>query len=91
MNKKLIILITLIMLIIAVSGCAALDDTIKGVESDTKGLDRTVQVWEQGGELIFEGEGIIRVSNNDYGNKVIFHLDGKRYAFYNATVAMIEK
>lgn len=85
-----IIALALISLVI-MSGCAIIDDSIKGLESDTKGLERTIEVYDNSGNIIFEGEGVTRVSNNEYGNKVIFTLDKKRHAFYNATTKIIEK
>lgn len=89
--KKLVIAITLLAVLLFTSGCAMVESGVKGFESNTKGLNRTVQVYDLNGNVIFEDEGVIRVSENEYGNKVIFQLDGKRYAFYNATVIMIEQ
>ncbi len=55
------------------------------------GLNRTVEVYTQDGELLKSYTGKIDVQNNDYGNKVLFDLDGKRYVFYNAVVVVEEK
>lgn len=88
--KKMISMIVLTLMIVIMSGCAMIDDGIKDIESDTKELNRHIEVYDNAGNVIFEGEGVVRVSNNEYGNKVIFQLDGKRLAFYNATVKMIE-
>lgn len=76
---------------ILLSGCTALDSAVKDFESDTKGLEREVVVYTNAGDEIGRYEGNVRVSPSEYGGKVIFELDGKRYAFYGATVSVIEK
>lgn len=55
------------------------------------GLYRTVQVYSNGGELIYETEGNIDIQDTEYGNKVLFDLNGKRHVFYNCSVVTIEK
>lgn len=65
---------------------------IKSVISDTTGgLDRTVTVYDYGGNELKTYEGKIDVEENSNGNKVFFELDGKRVVIYNAVVISEEK
>jgi len=54
------------------------------------GLNRKVSVYSSTGELIAEYEGKIDVESNEYGNKVLFDLNGKRVILYNALVVVEE-
>lgn len=66
--------------------------TLKTLGSDTSGgIERTVEVYDQQGHLIKEYEGKLDVETNEYGNKVLFDLDGKRTIIYNATVIVQER
>lgn len=63
---------------------------IKSTKSNLQGgLQRKVEVYSDG-QLIKTYKGKIDIAENDYGNKVIFELDGKRYAFYNCDVVVEE-
>lgn len=65
---------------------------VKDWKSDTNGgITRSVEVYDQAGNLIKTYEGKLDVQNNEYGNKVLFDLDGKRTIIYNATVIVQEK
>lgn len=64
----------------------------KSVVSDyTGGLNRTVTVYDNNSNVIKEWHGKIDVEENDYGNKVLFDLDGKRKTVYNAIVIIEEE
>lgn len=90
--KRLVLILALLMISSAMIGCQAIDSVKKDFESDTKGLDRKIEVYDGSGNLIKSYEGSnIRVDTNEYGNKVIFIIDGKRNALYNATVVIEEK
>lgn len=66
--------------------------TMKSMKSDTSGgLSRTVEVYDQDGDLIRTYSGKIDIEDTEYGNKVLFDLDGKRTVIYNATVIVQEK
>ncbi|WP_028972961.1 hypothetical protein [Spirochaeta cellobiosiphila] len=54
------------------------------------GLNRTVSVYSANGELISQYKGKIDVQTNEYGNKVLFDLNGKRVIIYNALVVVEE-
>lgn len=88
--KKFFVILILVIIVSFLSGCAAFESSIKEVQSDITGLDRIVRVYESG-SIIAEYEGMIRIVPSEFGNKVIFELDGKRYNYYNATVEVIEK
>lgn len=65
---------------------------VKSVKSDyTGGLERTVTVYDGNGNVLKEWSGKIDIQESDYGNKVLFELDGKRKAVYNAEVIVEEK
>lgn len=92
MMKRLGLIIGMLAISAAMIGCQTIDSMKKDFESDTKGLDRKIEVYDGSGNLIktYEGEDV-RVDTNEYGNKVIFIIDGKRTALYNATVVVEEK
>ncbi|MED4227939.1 hypothetical protein [Neobacillus cucumis] len=66
--------------------------TIKNFQSNNSGgLERTVKVYSTDGKLIKEYSGKIDIKDTEYGNKVLFDLNGKRIVIYNATVITEEK
>lgn len=74
------------------TGCASLEREMKTFSSDFNGgLDRTVTVYDNNGNLLKIYEGKIDVQDTEYGNKVLFDLNGKRIVLYNATVIVEEK
>lgn len=65
---------------------------VKDVKSNSSGgMERIVKVYGADGELIEQYEGKIDIKDTEYGNKVLFDLDGKRVVIYNATVVTEEK
>lgn len=74
------------------TGCASLERDMKTFSSDfTGGLNRAVAVYDNNGNLLKTYEGKIDVQDTEYGNKVLFDLDGKRVVLYNATVIVEEQ
>jgi hypothetical protein len=73
---------------ITAQGARALKDF---TSNTTGGLTRTVEVYDMTGKLIKTYDGKIDVKENEYGNKVLFDLNGKRTVIYNATVIVQEK
>lgn len=66
--------------------------SIKTIKSNNSGgLERIVKVYGSNGELIAEYDGKIDIQDTEYGNKVLFDLNGKRIVIYNATVISEEK
>ena len=93
MNKKKIasFLISTALLASTMTGCASIEREVKNFESEfSGGLERTVKAYAPDGELVGEWTGEIDIQTNDYGNKVLFDLDGKRIVLYNATVIVEE-
>lgn len=81
-----------IVLIVAYFFTAEGARTVKSWSSNTSGgLVRTVDVYDLSGNLLKEYTGKIDVQDTEYGNKVLFDLDGKRTIIYNATVIVQEK
>ncbi|WCK53808.1 hypothetical protein PP175_21195 [Aneurinibacillus sp. Ricciae_BoGa-3] len=65
---------------------------IKNFKSNNSGgLERTVRVYGNNGQLIKEYQGKLDIQDTQYGNKVLFDLNGKRVVIYNATVITEEK
>lgn len=97
MNKNFVTIfcsiIAIICILICLTGCSSWDSTLKDFESETKGgLDRTVKVYSQTGELLAEYEGKINIEYDE--SRVIFQIDrDKRIAIYSdkATVIVEEK
>ena len=89
--KRVISVLMIALLIIALTSCEACNRVQKSIDSSFNGLERKITVYNSAGKLIFEDEGVIDVAENEYGNKVIFDMDGKRYAFYNCSVMIVEK
>lgn len=58
----------------------------KSLQSDYSGLNRTITVYDQNGNELRTYTGRIDIEENQYGNKVLFDLDGKRVTLYNAVV-----
>jgi len=54
------------------------------------GLKRTAKVYSSDGDLIAQYEGKFDVQSSEFGNKVLFDIDGKRVIIYNATVIVEE-
>lgn len=89
--KKLIIPI-LFTGVLALTGCAKVDSFQKTWESDTKGLQRDIEVYSVTGEKLAEYQGEkVRVESENETNKISVMIDGKRMSFYNATVIIEEK
>lgn len=90
MNKKLIMIITAIVLVTCVfSGCATWDRTVTDVKSEfNNGLDRTITVYTANGDIIAQYEGKIDIQESQ-GGYVKFDFEGKRYIYYNCFVETI--
>ncbi len=55
------------------------------------GIERVVKVYSDSGELLEQYEGKIDIQDTEYGNKILFDLDGKRIVIYNGTVIAEEQ
>lgn len=90
--KKILVLLVAIIMVISLSGCASWDRFVKTWSSDVgDGLDRVVTIYSSDGTVIKDYEGKIDVEDTEYGNKVLFDLNGKRIIWYNATVGVEEQ
>jgi len=74
------------------AGCTeSMQREIKNMKSEyAGGLSRTAKVYSGSGELIAQYEGKFDVQSSEYGNKVLFDIDGRRVILYNATVIVEE-
>nr|DAT47497.1 MAG TPA: protein of unknown function (DUF5052) [Caudoviricetes sp.] len=80
MNIKKITVIAGVTLLslVTLSGCTMWEDTMKGWESDMKGLPRVVTVYSKTGEVLKKYEGNnVRISDAKNGTMII-NLEGKR-------------
>lgn len=90
--KILMGVMLIIVLTLSMTGCACLTRMGKSIGSDlTGGLDRVVTVYDQNGNVIQTYEGKIDIEDTDYGNKILFDLNGKRIVIYNSIVIVEEK
>ncbi|RAW17077.1 hypothetical protein DC345_08235 [Paenibacillus taichungensis] len=91
--------VTILVILGIIVGCliwyfntASGERALKTMRSNNAGgLERVVKVYSDSGELIQTYEGKIDLQDTEYGNKVLFDLDGKRIVIYNATVISEEK
>jgi hypothetical protein len=91
--------VTILVILGIIVGCfiwyfntASGERALKTMRSNNSGgLERVVKVYSDSGELIHTYEGKIDLQDTEYGNKVLFDLDGKRIMIYNATVISEEK
>lgn len=91
-KKRALICSIILILMVSTTGCfsESCSRDWKSCTSDyTGGLDRTVKVYSQTGELIAEYEGKFDIEANE--NKVLFDLNGKRVIIYNGLVIAEEK
>lgn len=90
--KILMGVMLIIVLTLSMTGCACLTRMGKSIGSDlTGGLDRVVTVYDQNGNVLQTYEGKIDIEDTDYGNKILFDLNGKRIVIYNSIVIVEEK
>ncbi|MDA3940538.1 MAG: hypothetical protein PF693_14725 [Spirochaetia bacterium] len=91
--KKIGLTITIILIIFTLSGCGeSFQRSVKTFTSEyAGGLERKIEVYSATGELLKTYEGKLDIETNEYGNKVLFDMDGKRTIIYNATVIVEEK
>lgn len=75
----------------ALVGCESLERASKNWDSEFGGLNREVVVYSQDGKEIKRYKGKFDIQANEYGNKVLFDVDGKRVIIYNAIVIAEEK
>lgn len=89
MKKKLIAILMLI-LMLALGGCASISRGAKDLESDLRGgINRIVTVYTADGEVLKTYEGKIDMANTE-GGIVKFDLNGQRIMYYNCYVEVIE-
>lgn len=90
MKKKIVgIVLTLVLALGTVTGCASLDRAVTDVKSEvSNGLERTINIYTLTGEPIATYKGKIDIEVSE-GGKVKFDHNGKRYIYYNCTIETI--
>ena len=90
--KKILLILGILGLL---NNCAKFDDVKKDYESDTKGLNRKVEVYTLDGKLLKTYDGIIRVRDteevNDRISLNLIYDNNKRVILENAIVIIEEK
>lgn len=77
MKKKIAVAVaTMILLASTMTGCASLE----------REINRHVIAYSHNGEKLGEWTGKIDIQTNVNGTKVLFDINGKRIALYNAIV-----
>ena len=83
---------TVALLIMPLIGCASMERCSVDCASEIgNGLDRIINVYTFNGTKIATYVGKIDVEDTTNVNYVLFHVNGKRYVYYFATVEIIEK
>ncbi|MCD7034417.1 hypothetical protein LRR81_09225 [Metabacillus sp. GX 13764] len=97
-TKKTGIAVSVIVLLLIAGGIiwyfntAAGERALKSFQSNNSGgINRDVKVYSSDGKLIKEYTGKIDIQDTEYGNKVLFDVNGKRVVIYNATVITEER
>lgn len=88
--KKVLMAITLLLVVMIMTGCESWDRAVKDWNASIDGLNRQAEVFDQNGNIIKTYKGKFDVEVNEYGNKVKFDIEGKRVLIYNATVVIEE-
>lgn len=97
MKKKLALIGAGIALAATLAGCESLDRGVKDFSSSISGLNRTVNVYTDDGNLIRTYQGQIDIQDTGTANggsgerKVKFDLNGKRTIIYGGIVIVDEK
>lgn len=92
MKNKVAMTLAVGVIMVSLAGCGqSWERTKKNIASEYGGgLSRTVTVYDQQGNSIKTYEGNIDIKDTEYGNKVLFDLNGKRIVIYNAIVIVEE-
>ena len=92
MNKLLLLVVLTGVTLVFATGCTeSFQREVKNMTSEYMGgLKRTAKVYSSDGDLIAQYEGKFDVQSSEFGNKVLFDIDGKRVIIYNATVIVEE-
>lgn len=89
--KKLILIVLCVAMLILTS-CESCSRDFKSLGSDFKGgLNRKLTVYSDSGVKLREYSGRFDIETTEYGNKVLFDLNGKRVIVYNAIVISEEE
>jgi hypothetical protein len=92
MSKRIIFGVMVAVSLLIFAGCESMGRDIKTTQSEwVGGLDRHISVYSQSGTLLAEYDGRVDIEDSEYGNKVLFDLNGKRTIVYNAVVIIQEK
>lgn len=93
MKKKITSLVLVLAIITScLVGCTeSVERGFKDLDSEYGGgLDRTITVYDQNGQAIKQYKGKVDIEDSEYGNKVLFDMNGKRVIIYNAVVVAEE-
>ncbi len=79
--------------LLVLTGCTeSMQRELKDMKSEyAGGLKRTAKVYSGNGDIIAQYEGRFDVQSSEFGNKVLFDVDGKRVIIYNAIVIVEEQ
>lgn len=87
--KKIGLVLIMVAMLGALSGCSSCSRAITDLKSDVNGgMERTVNVYTANGDIIATYQGKIDIEDAD-GGYVKFDFEGKRYIYYNCFVESI--
>lgn len=89
MKNKVVILAMAVAVAVSLSGCESWKRDMKTIKSDfSGGLERTVTLYSNTGEVIKEWTGKFDISNSE--NEIFFDIDGKRVIIHGGIVVSEE-
>lgn len=89
-RTKIILLSVVSVFALGLGGCASCDRWTKSVGSNISGgLDRTVTLYSNTGEVVKTWEGTIDLKESD--EEILFDLDGKRIVIQGGIVVVEER
>ncbi|HBF6293744.1 TPA: DUF5052 family protein [Clostridioides difficile] len=88
--KKFLLIGVVGTMLMGISGCTGIQSSMKDAESDVSGLNRTVNVYSDDGEVLktYTSKSM-RVKDGD-GGTITLDFDGKRVIICNAHVVIEE-
>lgn len=90
--KKALLGISALLLVVVLGACSSLERTMKSFDSDMGGgLNRSVKVVTQTGEVIFEDEGKFDIEVNDYRLKYIDENGKLRIVYIGGSTAILDE
>ena len=86
---RIAICIVLVLVVGTIQGCASCERSVKSMQSNIAGLERTVILYDYNGGVIDSWHGQIDIDESD--QEILFDLDGKRTIIQRGIVVVQEE